>query len=61
MHDYGFFARDASNMDYWPGDEIMVSLLPVVLHIYNILSIDMVVFAYVLCKKSREKWIELRE
>jgi hypothetical protein len=29
-HDYGFFARDASNMGYWPGGEIMASLLPVV-------------------------------
>jgi len=31
-HDYGFFARDASNMGYWLGHEILASLLPVVKH-----------------------------
>ena len=32
MHDYGFFARDASDMGYQSGGEIMASVLSVVTH-----------------------------
>ena len=31
-HDYGFFARNVSNMGYWPGGETMASLPPVSTH-----------------------------
>ena len=35
-HDYGFFARDASTMGYWPVGEIMTSLLPFVTHMQKL-------------------------